>query len=328
VWGAFNWFRNNIVDLDPEDTKTARKSRGNLCSELKRLSDNVTDFPKLTGKCHPYGSFARRTKIRPLDDIDLMIFAKGKETTAKATDTPYQYWLQLDSKDAPLWPFNDGYDYVSSIKVLNEIRDSLGDVSDYYKANIKRNKEAATLELLSYDWVYDIVPSVGIASGGKTLYYLIPDGRGEWKRTDPRVDDENTTRVNTWHNGNFLPTVRLLKFWNKRTIKPVLGSYYFETLAIKVFDYASKITDFPGGVKYFFDNCPMYVNMSCEDPKSLGPNLDADVGYEDKQKVVTAMREAAKHAGYALMYERQNRPQDAIYWWQQVFGPKFPEYGS
>jgi len=329
VWGAFDWFRKNIVDLDPDQTKTARKSRDNLCSELKALSDKKVDFPRLTGSCQSFGSFSRRTKIRPLDDIDLLVILNGRDTRETSTSTAYQYWLYLKSGDAPLAPFNDGHGYVSSIKVLNRIRDRLRDVSDYYKADIKRNQETVRLELLSYDWVYDIVPAVGIVdSNGNTLYYLIPDGKGEWKRTDPRRDQKITTDINNQHSGEFLPVVRLLKYWNKRTTKPVLQPYYFETLVNQVFDYGTKITSYQAAVKYFFDTSWIYLDSSCADPKGLGPNLDADVSADTKRSVKSGMSDAAKHAGYAITYEAQNNHKDAISWWRQVFGPKFPEYGS
>jgi hypothetical protein len=133
--------------------------------------------------------------------------------------------------------------------------------------------------------------------------------------------------VNKHHNGQFLPTVRLLKYWNRRTHKPRLSSYYFETLAIKVFDYASPITGFPEAVKYFFDTCPAHLLSSCPDPKNLGPDLDTDVSWEVKTKVSEAIATAAKYAGYALMYESKSDYKNAIYWWQRVFGSEFPNYG-
>jgi hypothetical protein len=39
------------------------------------------------------------------------------------------------------------------------------------------------------------------------------------------------------------------------------------------------------------------------------------------------MSEASTWAGYALMYEAQSKHDEAIYWWQRVFGSQFPSYG-
>ncbi len=188
--------------------------------------------------------------------------------------------------------------------------------------------QAVTLELMSYDWVFDVVPAVPIGDGsGGRAYYLIPNGRGDWIRTDPRIDQANVTRLNSQHGGLFLPTIRLLKYWNKRTVKPVLQTYYFETLAIKVFDYAPKIDDFPSAVKYFFDRGPTYLWSSCPDPKHLRPDLDTNVSYETKQKVSQAMNSAALQAGQAMTFEAESKHKEAIDSWMRVFGGVFPAYG-
>lgn len=81
------------------------------------------------------------------------------------------------------------------------------------------------------------------------------------------------------------------------------------------------------GLSYFFANASFYLNTGCPDPKGLGPNLDIHVSVENKQKVDAALQEAAKRAGYALMYESQSDTKNAIYWWQQIFGANFPSYG-
>ncbi|MCW5968649.1 MAG: hypothetical protein KIT57_09055 [Blastocatellales bacterium] len=330
VWGAFDKFRGNTVDIDPSVSRRAKSSRDYLFDQLKTLAKDDPYFPRLTGSYIPYGSFARKTKIRPLDDIDFLLLLNGQGTQSQAySGDPYTYWLKITSTTAPLSLFPDDHDYVNSTKVLNKIKGSLALVSSYRKAETKKNMQAVTLNLISYDWAFDIVPAVPISdSSGATAYYLIPNGRGDWIRTDPRIDAANVTKVNTWHGGNFLPTIRLLKYWNWRTHKPRLSSYYFENLALKVFQYASKISSYHKAVKYFFDFCPSYLMASCPDPKNLGPALDADVDWDTKQKVSTAMTDAATLAGYALWYEGQDKHQEAINNWRRIFGPEFPTYGS
>ena len=330
VWGAFDQFRKNIVDLDPEVTKTARSSRDYLFEQLKKLSKDDVQFPRLAGGYLSFGSFARSTKIRPLDDIDLLLLLNGQGTSlVQSPQDPYNFWLRISDQAAPLCIFPDEHGYVNSTKVLNKIKSALASVASYGKAEIHKNMQAVTLDLVSYDWVFDIVPAVPVENNsGGTAYYLIPNGHGDWIRTDPRIDQDNITRLNTQHDKQFLPTVRLLKYWNQRTHKPILPSYYFETLALQVFDYASKITDFPTAVKYFSDFCPTYLMSACPDPKNLGPALDASVDSDTKQKVAQAMKEASEYAGYALMYEGQSNEEKAIYWWCRIFGTEYPDYGS
>lgn len=74
---CFEVFRRDVVDLDPGDTATARTSRDFVLANITRLS-NEGKLPDVMGDyCLNFGSFARNTKIRPLDDIDMMICYDG-----------------------------------------------------------------------------------------------------------------------------------------------------------------------------------------------------------------------------------------------------------
>ena len=70
---AFEEFLKDTVRLAADQTATARSSRDNLITNLNGFSGD-DDFFTLLPDCHlKFGSFARSTKIRPLDDIDLII---------------------------------------------------------------------------------------------------------------------------------------------------------------------------------------------------------------------------------------------------------------
>jgi hypothetical protein len=332
VGSAFTSFRQNTVDLTANDTQKARSSRDYLFEQIKSLAQNNTDFPRLGGGYLSFGSFARRTKIRPLDDVDVLVLLNGKGTTA----SHYQgntYDLKLTDSSAVLAYFSDNLGFysspeVNSTKILNKIRYHLGSIHNYRNADIKKTMQAVTLNLGSYDWVFDIVPALPVGDRyGNIEYYLIPDGKGKWIRTNPKIDSENVTRVNLKHDGNFLPIIRLLKYWNNRTHKPRLPSYYFEYLAIKVFENSPKIASTPQAIKYFFDNCPSYIQLPCPDPKQLGANLDSSIDYNTKQKVISAMSQASQLAGNAIWYETKSSSSEALNAWRTIFGSEFPTYG-
>ena len=79
---AFNEFMADIVNLDPDRTKKARGSREWLVGQIGTFPDNDTKFPNIyTEQNIFYGSFSRRTKKRPLDDIDIMICMKADGCT-------------------------------------------------------------------------------------------------------------------------------------------------------------------------------------------------------------------------------------------------------
>jgi hypothetical protein len=329
VWGAFDSFRTDAVDLPPAQTRTGRASRDYLFEQIKKLPAKYPWFPRMIGTYVPYGSFARSVKIRRLDDIDALVLLVGTGTEiSRGSNDQYTIWLRILNSSAPLAMYPDDHGFVNSTKVLNAMKAALADVPAYGKADIKRNGEAVSLSLSSYPWTFDVVPAVPVESAqGGYAYYLIPDGSGDWKATDPRRDGARATAANQRHSGELLPVIRLLKYWNRRVHKPRLPSYYFENLVIDAFQTADPITTYPNAVSDFFATCSTSIWLTCPDPKGLGPPLDHDIPVGTTLKVSEAMKEAAQFASYATMYETLGRPADAMYWWRRVFGPDFPGYG-
>lgn len=320
-------FRSERVDLDPEQVKQARASRDYLLVQIQTIEKNDDSFPRLYGGYKPFGSFARSTKVRPLDDIDLLILLNGQGIEAQPREA-YKYRLRVNTVTPSLKPYLDDYGYLNSVKILNKFKSSLSLVPNYKNTPIVRNNEATVLNLKSYDWSFDIVPAVPIGDGrGGVDYYLIPDGKGEWKPTDPRRDDSAITAANKQHNGFLLPLIRLIKYWNTYSHSPPkISSYYLETMLINGMKYQTALTDIKLGVPIAFRQLANHVLSVCPDPKVLGPNLSDGETWETRNKVSEASKEKAKYADYALMYERENNAEKAIYWWGQVF-PDFPPFG-
>lgn len=77
VNSAFRDFLNNEVNLDPNQSKRARNSRDYLLTNIAEFSKDADFFDLYSGFNLYYGSFARKTKKRPLDDIDLMVGFSG-----------------------------------------------------------------------------------------------------------------------------------------------------------------------------------------------------------------------------------------------------------
>ncbi len=335
---AFKKFQTKIVDLERATTKRGLASRSYLFKQIKGLATKYSDFPKLKGGYISFGSFARRTKTRPLDDIDLMALLDGKGIRVemsyrqKASGygvnmTPVCHVILTDPL-SPLQSFVDDKGFINSIKILNRIKAHLAHIDRYKKAEKNRRMQAVTLKLKTLPWNFDIVPAIPVHDyQNKVTHFLIPDGQGNWIRTNPKIDAKSLTVVNTKHKGELLPVLRMLKYWNGRQHKPKLLSYYFETLVVQTFQYAPTITSYPAAIAYFFQHCPNYLMSSCPDPKQLGEALDVDVSWEKKQKVIKAMRSTADHTRRAMMAESVNDQKAAIFWWRKVFGTDFPAYG-
>lgn len=330
VGSAFTEFRTYIVDLDLDETKKVRVSRDYLLEQLNNLARQLPDFPKINNNIG-FGSFARRTKIRPLDDIDLMILLDKKGTTAECfLFKQNTYSLKITDRESPLKIFADENGHINSIKLVNKFVSSLGQIPSYRNAEINRNKQAAVLNLTSYNWSFDIVPAFEIYDfwNKNVSCYIIPDGKGNWMKTDPREDSSRVFARNEKHNKMFLPTLRLLKYWNNLDYnKKKLDSYYFEILVSKVFgNRTPQIKTLPEAIGYFFKNCPSYLMNSCPDPNGFGRALDSELEPKIRKEVKDEMLDALSLYDKALSYEKRQRQREAILLWHIIFGQKFPVY--
>lgn len=330
VISAFAKFLRDTVNLDPEITKTARASRDWLISQIHSFEDKVEHFPLLyTEKDIAFGSFARNTKIRDLDDIDLMICIKAQG----ATYLEYASHIEITVPDsaAPLyWYSNANTDILNSRMVINKFVSALSEVPHYERADIKRTLEAATLKLTSYTWNFDIVPCFFTKpeADGRT-FYIIPDGKGHWKKTDPRKDRDVVALVNQVHEGNVLNPVRILKFWNKRPTAPTMPSYLLETMVMIYYiknnsNPASQYVDLevPRLLKHVADSVLGIV----PDFKEIQGDLN-NLSYEDKYKIQQKANYDYARALNARNAENEGDHKTSIQKWGEIFGPLFPTYG-
>lgn len=324
---AFDQFCSNKVDLESTQVTRARESRGFLENQITAVARKYVDFPNLTGQYKPFGSFARSTKIRPLDDIDLLILYEADEVEP-VIQAGYVYWLRLKTQTSKLRNYIDNYGFVNSIRILNRLKSALSGVSYYRNSELNRRQEAVVLNLITYDWKFDLVPAFPVKDGlGNVKCYLIPDGKGEWKPTDPRVDQDNITTVNRQHNGKLLPLIRVMKYWNTHNSrKPKLSSYYFETMIVSGMKNKLPITSLRRSIPTAFNELQLQLSYPCPDPKHLGPNLDDGIDTQSKQKVKDVAREMAEVSQLAIYHEDKEEHKKAIEKWQLIF-PDFPVYG-
>lgn len=325
---AFNEFLADTVNLDSEKTKKARGSRDWLIGQIEHFPDNDEKSPLIYSEMNiHYGSFARRTKKRPLDDIDIMICMKANGCTY----LEYADRIEITAPDTATRFIdyrNDGTSILNSRKLINKFVDKLSAIPQYKKAEIKRNLEAATLDLYSYDWVFDIVPCFFTKEDlfGRT-YYIIPDGKGNWKKTDPRIDRQRLSELNTSHDGNILNVIRTIKYWNKRATMPTMSSYLLENMIIEYYltktTKASKYVDIEL-VDVFLDLYSRVYN-TINDPKGIQGNIN-NLSYDDKQKISKKAYDDYSTAFDARKLENENDMKGSINKWKEIFGNDFPKH--
>jgi len=325
VNSAFQEFNGNTVNLVADRTTQARNSRDWLIGQLEGLPNKIEDYPKpYDGKHIKFGSFARNTKIKPLDDIDLIFTFSAEASTYITITYGKYYYLKPGENATKLKKLCDDDGYINSRKVINKLVSSLNEIEQYKSAEIHRRQEAATLKLSSYEWNFDIVPAFYTDND----YYLIPDGDGHWKATNPRIDQERISIINSKHNGKILQIVRTLKYWNIRAAMPTINSYLFENVILSYFESQAEISDFIDvSLIYFWAYLSSAIFNSFMDPKGFSGELNT-LSYEDKKKISDKASDVYKKGLEAYDLETKDEDQEkAINKWREIFGDQFPNYG-
>lgn len=328
VTAAFDLFLKDSINLDSAQTQKAKTSRAWLIEQINTFYDKDGAFPTLYQSMHiNFGSFSRKTKIRELDDIDIMICLSGEGGTYLET-----------SDTISISPSNEGSSRlhnfcdeqtgtVNSRKIINKFVQLLKTVTQYKNADIKRNQEAATLSLTSYPWVFDIVPCFITKENEDGIsFYLIPDGQGNWKKTDPRIDHERIQRMAKDIGSIIYPVIRLVKYWNKHSKIPTMDSYLTENIVLKIYEekYISN-GSIDTDLQDIFKFISRIVFQNIEDPKRIQGDLN-NLTIEEKQQISERAYRDYQISFEAIQQKINNDMKSAIVNWITIFGDSFPKY--
>lgn len=216
----------------------------------------------------------------------------------------------------------------------NKLVSALKNIPQYEKSEIHARGEAVTLKLKSYSWNFDIVPAF-YCSGNGVPYYLIPNGYGKWKKTNPKTEQDRLSKLNAKFNGIVLSTIRLVKYWNRRGQMPNITSYVLETMVLDYFTQTNnsvysngKCYDYPD---MHFRDALLYIanNIMCsvQDSKGIQGNINT-LTYEQRLKIKTRANNdyyKSCNAVNAEIHEKNNHKSIDI--WRDIFGDDFPKYG-
>lgn len=289
-------FIENTIDLNKNDVKKACKSRDNLISNIieilnKNLFFNVYEEQNLN-----YGSFENGTKILELDDIDIMICIKANYRTYGYYES--NRFIRIIGNMYDEECLEDNTKFLNSTKLLNLLKNELAKIDDYEKADIHKNKEAVTLKLKSYKWNFDIVPCFFTApeyNNYNKQYYLIPDGEGNWKKSDPRIDKENIDKLNETQ----LNIIKLIKYWNKKKKITTMKSYVLECMLLEYFNEIKNDIS----IYYMFKNALKYISKNIckpiDDPKDIQEDLN-ELNKEERINIRQKAEEDYNKCNYAI----------------------------
>jgi Second Messenger Oligonucleotide or Dinucleotide Synthetase domain len=244
------------------------------------------------------GSYSRSTMIAPLKqaDIDIFIVLESK------------YFHHYDGQ-------NGGQAGLLDL-VKRALRRTYPDTPD-----ISRSGQAVTINFTDFN--VDVVPGFNRQGGG----FLIPNSITQgWLSTNPKRHVEIMAEANKAHAGDLVPLIKMLKCWNRENSRH-FRSFHLEVLALDVLNNVT-ITNFPSGVRFFFDKAREAVARQNPDPAGFGDDVGKYISGKEKiDEAVGKFQRAYDRAVRAEAHEQNEKVAEAVEVWRLIFGNYFPAYG-
>ena len=287
---SFAQFKRNLELTEPQSSVVS--TRQNSVKDV--VANNMTVVSSFLT-----GSYKRHTMIAPLQEADIDIFVVLDNS----------YFHRYDKGQ------NGG-----QAGLLDLLKRTL--LRTYTKTpHVARDGQAVTIHF--NDFLVDVVPAFNRHGGG----YLIANSiKQTWISTNPVRHVELISAANTAHEYKLVPLIKMIKAWNRNTGN-FFHSFHLEILALEILNRVT-ITDYPSGVRYFFDKGRTLITKQNPDPAGYGGDIGSYI--DNAEKINTAV------AKFETAYNRALRAEDfatrgyisnAVEQWRLIFGRYFPAYG-
>ncbi|MCY1071195.1 nucleotidyltransferase [Nannocystis sp. RBIL2] len=236
------------------------------------------------------GSYARKTAIRPLHDIDVFLVLKD----CKAHNP----------RSAPS-------------TVLETIQSVLE--KTYPKKTAVVQSRSVNIAFTGTEIAYDVVPAFGDGDA-----YQIPDrDTNKWIATDPRIHADLATSANETANKRLKPLLKAIKHANHKHGK-LARSFHLEVLSWNVQSVAEG--SYLDGLIELLAGLQGSICDKCPDPAGLGPDIQPELSRCLKtQKWLSDMTSLARDAGRMAADGRTGEAHAKLF---ELFGERWPERGK
>ncbi|WGR70284.1 MULTISPECIES: CBASS oligonucleotide cyclase [unclassified Bradyrhizobium] len=243
------------------------------------------------------GSYARSTMISPLSEADIDIFV--------CLDPSYFH------------RYNNANGGPAGLLDLAKqtIRRTYTTTPD-----ISRNGQAVTIRFS--DFVVDVVIGFHRNGGG---YIIANSVNNFWLETDPKKHVEIFSEANKAHSGNLVPLIKMIKSWNKAH-GSFFRSFHLEVLALEALKGVI-ITDFPSGLRFFFQKAATLVRGKNPDLAGYGDDIGRYITQATLGEASQKFQGAFNMAAAAEQYANRGQVRQAIEIWRHLLPNHFPAYG-
>lgn len=280
---AFEEF-DEVLKLDPGERQ-----------EAIDLHHKIRDVLAKAGICaHAIlqGSFARKTMLAPLRDIDMIGFLNEE----------YRHLMTT--------PGGVG-------KAMTLIEDALR--VEFPQAAFERSRHAIKVDFPELGFTFDLVPA--FQRDDSDLIDIANLDTDSWDESNTRVLMAVVQERNADCDGQFIHQVRMIKHWARSTL-PGLFSLYRESAA---FDGINGPADHPNAVVDALAALESGLELAVQYDPTRVDNLHLKLEPGDAETALPLVREARQKAEEAIELEANGDNEAALGIWHSIFGDPFPK---
>jgi hypothetical protein len=240
------------------------------------------------------GSYARHTKVHPLNDIDVMIVRNSSRVGLTASGGVLPSQALDEVSQAAKSAFGNG-------------------------VAIKKQSRSVNLSFAGLDFGFDVIPAWLRQPDG----YWIPDvDKVGWIPTDPHSHAKIMTDANESSGGRLKPVIKMVKHWSRKNLD-LFCSFHLELIC----EWAlrqSRVDNFQIGVASVLVRLPQVVGVEVLDPVYGLNRVDKPLSSEDFQRLHNRASNDAENARMAIQLEMGGGHAEAIEKWRYIFLSGFP----
>lgn len=283
---AFDSFDDELK-LDPAKRIQAEAFQRNLTNRLK--ADQIISSAFLQG------SFARKTMLKPLRDIDKVVI--------------------LDSRHAHFLT-----DIAGSAQAVELVETAL---RRYYPdATFSRTRHSIQMDLGAETFSFDVVPAFE-ADDGTTDVMIIDLKSGGWERSNTRTLIDVVAERNKACDGLFIHQVRFVKHWSRHVLGDRLPGLHVESIAFTCID--QPINHAEAVARIFACGARLLSQLSTYTDPTGVDELSSKISDVDREYARQAFASASDRASQALALDEVGKHDAAIASWISIFGEPFSD---
>jgi hypothetical protein len=240
------------------------------------------------------GSYARHTKVHPLNDIDVLIVRNSVRVGLSSSGGTNPSQALEEVAQAARLAFPKG-------------------------ATVKKQSRSVNLSFVGLDFGFDLIPGWLRDPDG----YWIPDFEtGVWIPTNPQAHADMMTDANERSAGRLKPVIKMVKHWSRNN-HDLFCSFHLELIAEWVFRQ-SNVDSYQTGVALVLAYLPRFVGVPMTDPAYGLNRVDKALTADELQKLRSRVNHDSQSARAAIQLEAAGNHSSALDAWKGIFSYGFP----